>query len=36
MRNPLQSEDAMFRVLLWFVVAAVVIVVVVYAIRAVT
>jgi len=35
-RNPLQSEDAMFRVLLWFVVAAVVIVVVVEVIRAVS
>jgi hypothetical protein len=34
MRNPLRSEDAMFRVLLWCVAIAVVVVIVVYGIRA--
>ena len=36
MRNPLRSEDAMFRLLLWFLVAAVAIVVIVELIRAVS
>ncbi|MEA2324077.1 MAG: hypothetical protein QOD81_3927 [Solirubrobacteraceae bacterium] len=36
MRNPLRSEDAMFRVLLWTLAAAAVIVVVVALIRAVS
>jgi hypothetical protein len=36
MRNPLRSEDAMFRVVLWAVAVAVVVVVLVYAIRAVS
>jgi hypothetical protein len=35
-RNPLRSEDAMFRLLLWFVAAAIVVVVIVEAIRAVS
>jgi hypothetical protein len=34
MRNPLRSEDAMFRVVLWTVAIAVVVVVVVEGIRA--
>jgi hypothetical protein len=34
MRNPLRSEDAMFRVVLWFVAVGAVIVVVVEGIRA--
>jgi hypothetical protein len=34
MRNPLRSEDAMFRVVLWAVAIAVVVVIVVEAIRA--
>jgi len=34
MRNPLRSEDAMFRVVLWTVAIAIVVVVVVEAIRA--
>jgi hypothetical protein len=33
-RNPLRSEDAMFRVVLWAVAVAVVVVVLVYGIRA--
>jgi hypothetical protein len=36
MRNPLRSEDAMFRVVLWAVALAVVVVVLVYGIRAVS
>ncbi|MEA2228619.1 MAG: hypothetical protein QOC64_3202 [Solirubrobacteraceae bacterium] len=36
MRNPLRSEDAMFRVLLWTLAAAAVVVVVVALIRAVS
>jgi hypothetical protein len=36
MRNPLRSEDAMFRVVLWTVAIAVVVVVVVEGIRALT
>jgi hypothetical protein len=36
MRNPLRSEDAMFRFLLWTLAVAVAIVVVVYLVRAVT
>ena len=36
MRNPLRSEDATFRVLLWAVAVAVVVVVLVYGIRAVS
>jgi hypothetical protein len=36
MRNPLRSEDAMFRFLLWTLAVAVVIVAVVYLIRAVS
>ena len=36
MRNPLRSEDAMFRVVLWTVAVAVVVVVVVEGIRALT
>jgi hypothetical protein len=35
-RNPLRSEDAMFRVVLWTVAVAIVIVAVVELIRAVT
>jgi hypothetical protein len=35
-RNPLRSEDAMFRVVLWTVAAAIVIVAVVELIRAVS
>jgi hypothetical protein len=35
-RNPLRSEDAMFRFLLWTLAVAVAIVVVVYLVRAVT
>jgi len=34
MRNPLRSEDAMFRVVLWTVAIAVVVVIVVEGIRA--
>ena len=34
MRNPLRSEDAMFRVVLWTIAIAVVVVVVVEGIRA--
>ncbi len=36
MRNPLRSEDAMFRVVLWTVAIAVVVVIVVEGIRAVS
>jgi hypothetical protein len=36
MRNPLRSEDAMFRFLLWTLAVAVVIVAVVYLVRAVS
>lgn len=36
MRNPLRSEDAMFRVLLWTIAAAAVIIAVVTLLRAVT
>jgi hypothetical protein len=35
-RNPLRSEDAMFRVVLWAVAVAVVVVVLVYGIRAIS
>jgi hypothetical protein len=35
-RNPLRSEDAMFRFLLWTLAVAVAIVVVVYLVRAVS
>jgi hypothetical protein len=34
MQNPLRSEDAMFRVVVWAVAIAVVVVIVVYGIRA--
>jgi hypothetical protein len=36
MRNPLRSEDAMFRFLLWTLAVAVAIVAIVYLIRAVS
>ena len=36
MRNPLRSEDAMFRVLLWTLAVAAVVVVLAYAVRALT
>jgi hypothetical protein len=36
MRNPLRSEDAMFRVLLWTIAVAAVVVVLAYAVRALT
>jgi hypothetical protein len=36
MRNPLRSEDAMFRFLLWTLAVAVAIVVIVYLVRAVS
>jgi hypothetical protein len=36
MRNPLRSEDAMFRVVLWAVAICAVLVVLVYLIRAVS
>jgi hypothetical protein len=35
-RNPLRSEDAMFRVLLWTIAVAAVVVVLVYVVRALT
>jgi hypothetical protein len=35
-RNPLRSEDAMFRVLLWTIAVAAVVVVLAYAVRALT
>jgi len=35
-RNPLRSEDAMFRVVLWAVAVAIVVVVLVYGIRAIS
>jgi hypothetical protein len=36
MRNPLRSEDAMFRFLLWTLAVAVVVVAIVYLVRAVS